>query len=304
MTPPAGLEVGGGLEDGLLARCTFPPAGTAVTCAVSGGADSLALLALAAGAGLVVTAVHVDHGLRPGSAAEAEVVAAAAARFGADFRAVRVEVADGPNLEARARDARYAALPADVCTGHTADDQAETVLLNLLRGAGGPGLAAMRPGPRRPLLAVRRAETAGLCAGLGLVPVVDPSNDDPRFRRNRVRHEVLPLLTDVAGRDLVPVLCRQADLLRDEADLLAALAGEVDVTDAQSLREAPVALARLAVRAWLVNGPAATHPPDAATVERVLGVARGQVVATDVGAGWRVARSAGVLRLEPPAPRP
>lgn len=297
---PAGLEVGGGLEDGLLARCTFPPAGTAVTCAVSGGADSLALLALAAGAGLRVTVVHVDHGLRPGSAAEADLVAAAAARFGADFRSVRVEVADGPNLEARAREARYAALPPDVCTGHTADDQAETVLLNLLRGAGGPGLAAMRPGPRRPLLGVRRVETAGLCAGLGLRPVADPSNDDPRFRRNRVRHEVLPLLADVAGRDLVPVLCRQADLLRDEADLLAALAGEVEVTDALSLREAPVALARLAVRAWLAGGPAVDHPPDAATVERVLGVARGQVVATEVGGGWRVARSAGVLRLEPP----
>ncbi len=303
MTPPAGLEVGGGLEDGLLARCTFPPAGTEVTCAVSGGADSLALLALAAGAGLHVTAIHVDHGLRPGSAAEADVVAAAAARFGADFRSLRVVVDDGPNLEARARDARYAALPADVCTGHTADDQAETVLLNLLRGAGGPGLAAMRPGPRRPLLGVRRAETAGLCAGLGLEPVVDPSNEDPRFRRNRIRHEVLPLLADVAGRDLVPVLCRQADLLRDEADLLSALASEVDVNDARSLREAPVALARLAVRAWLTLGPAVTHPPDAATVERVLGVARGQVVATDVGAGWRVARSGGVLRLEPPAHR-
>ena len=285
----------------LLARCDLPPAGSAVTCAVSGGADSLALLVLATAAGLAVTAVHVDHGLRAGSDVEGEVVRAAAERFGASFRSVRVQVTDGSNLEARARTARYAALPADVCTGHTADDQAETVLLNLLRGAVSSGLAGMRPGPRRPLLGLRRTETETLCAAVGLVPVQDPTNADPRFRRNRVRHELLPELADLAGRDVVPVLCRQADLLRDEADLLAALATEVDVTDARSLREAPVALARLAVRAWLRQGPAADHPPQAATVERVLAVARLQAVATDVGAGWRVHRSAGVLRLEGPA---
>src|SRR4051794_34724120 len=136
----------------LLPRCAFPGAGTAVTCAVSGGADSLALLALATAAGLQVTAVHVDHGLRPGSAMEAEVVAQSAKAFGARFRSERADVAPGPNLEARARAARYAVLPAGVFTGHTADDQAETVLLNLLRGAGLDGLAGIRRDGRRPLL--------------------------------------------------------------------------------------------------------------------------------------------------------
>ena len=93
----------------LLARTTFPPAGTTVTCAVSGGPDSLALLALATEARCVPTAVHVDHGLRAGSAAEAELVAAAAERLGAAFRAETVHVDPGPNLEARARSARSAA---------------------------------------------------------------------------------------------------------------------------------------------------------------------------------------------------
>ena len=89
---------------GLLARCTFPAPGTEVTCAVSGGADSTALLVLAVTAGLSVTAVHVDHGVRPGSALEAEVVRATAHQWGAEFRAERVYLDDGPNFEARARD--------------------------------------------------------------------------------------------------------------------------------------------------------------------------------------------------------
>jgi tRNA(Ile)-lysidine synthase len=278
--------------DGLLARCSFPSAGTSVTCAVSGGADSLALLVLAASAGCQVTAVHIDHGLRPGSAEEADVVARAAERFGAAFRAERVGVAPGPNLEARARQARYAVLPPDVLTGHTADDQAETVLLNLLRGAGLDGLAAMRR-DRRPLLALRRAETRALCDHVRLEPVDDPTNRSAAHRRNRVRHELLPLLDDIAQRDVALVLARQAAVLRQEVEVLDELAAAIDPTDAQALRGAPTALARRAIRRWLT----AEHPPDAATVDRVLAVAAGDAKACDVGAGRRVERHAMRLYL-------
>ena len=128
-----------------LTRCTFPAVGTEVTCAVSGGADSAALLVLGTAAGLRIAVVHVDHRLRPDSHLEAEFVRGLAARFGASFRSATVAVGDGPNLEARARAARYAALPHDVLTGHTADDQAETVLVNLLRGAASSGLARCDP---------------------------------------------------------------------------------------------------------------------------------------------------------------
>jgi tRNA(Ile)-lysidine synthase len=279
----------------LLARCTFPPAGSKVTCAVSGGADSTALLALAVAAGLAVTAVHVDHGLRAGSAAEAEVVRANADRLGAAFRAERVQVTDGPNLEARARERRYAVLPSDVLTGHTADDQAETVLVNLLRGAATSGLAAMRPGYRHPLLGLRRSETAGLCAVLQLAVVHDPSNLDPKHLRNRVRHELLPLMAALSQRDPAPVLARQAALARDDDELLETLAATLDPTDARALSAAPVALARRAVRRWLTK----SHPPDAATVERVLAVARGSALATEVGGGRRVERHLQRLSLGP-----
>lgn len=270
-----------------------------MACAVSGGADSLALLALAAAAGCRPTAVHVDHGLRPGSGAEADVVRAAADRFGAAFVAVAAPVEPGPNVEARARAARMAALPPGALTGHTADDQAETVLLNLLRGAGLDGLAGMAP-ERHPILGLRRAETAALCAALGLQPVVDPSNADPAIRRNRVRAEVLPLLDGVAGRDVVPLLARTARLLRDDAAWLAAQAAAVDPTDAAALAAAPPPLARAALRAWLREPGGERHPPDAATVERVLAVARGDARAAEVGAGRRVARTRGRLVLGDP----
>ena len=277
----------------LLAKCTFPPPGTEVTCAVSGGADSMALMILAVAAGCTVTAVHVDHRLRSGSDLEGDVVAGTAQRFGASFRSETIDVPDGANLEARARDARYAVLPADVMTGHTADDQAETMLLNLMRGASSSGLAAMRPGFRRPILALRRASTEDLCRALDVTVVDDPSNRDPAYLRNRVRHELLPAMNALARRDLVPVLTRQSGLLRDDADLLDELAAAIDTTDAKQLAAAPLPLARRAVRLWL----ATDHPPDAATVDRVLQVARGLAGGCDIGAGRRVERSRQRLRL-------
>lgn len=283
------------MKSALLARCTFPTAGTAVTCAVSGGADSLALLALAVEAGCHATAIHVDHGLRDGSAREADLVEAAARQLGAEFRSVRVQIPQGPNLEARARAARYGALPDDVLTGHTADDQAETLLVNLLRGAASSGLGGMRPGARRPILALRRHETEALCTTLGLTVFDDPTNTDPRHVRNRVRHELLPLMAAISQRDPVPVLVRQADIARADADFLDELATEIDPRDARSLAASPIALARRAVRQWLSGD----HPPDAATVERVLAVARGEVAATDVGEGQSVRRSQQRLSVFP-----
>lgn len=285
----------------LLRRCTFPPPGTPLLCAVSGGPDSLALLVLAVAAGCAVTAVHVDHGLRDGSAAEADVVAEVAQRFGADFRSEAVTVLDGPNLEARARSARRQAIGPGAATGHTMDDQAETVLANLLRGAGVDGLSAMRRGTTHPILGLRRHETVSLCHHLGLKPIEDPSNRDTRFLRNRIRWELLPLGNELADRDIVPVLARQASLLADDADLLASVADDLDPTDAAQLASAPPAAARRALRVWLTDTN--SYPPPSDAVERVLDVARGVRRAAEIPGGLRVARRAGRLRLEEVASR-
>jgi len=158
----------------------------------------------------------------------------------------------------------------------------------------------MRPGRRHPILALRRVDTVTVCAALGLDAVHDPSNVDPAFVRNRVRHELLPLMADIAGRDLVPVLVRQTDVLRAVGDHLRDEAAEVDPTDAFALRCAPAPVAIEALRRWLRAASAEGHPPDAATVQRVMAVAGGEIRATDVGGGWRVARTEGRLRLEAP----
>ena len=282
----------------MLARCTFPPAGTDLACAVSGGADSLALLVLAVAAGCRVTAFHVDHALRPGSGAEAEVVEEAAGRFGAGFVALRAPVDPGPNLEERAREARRAVLPPGAATGHTADDQAETVVLNLLRGAGLDGLAGMRAGAAHPILAVRREETRSLCREAGLSPVEDPTNACLDIRRNRVRHEVMPLLERVGGRDVAAVIARQAALLRVDADQLDALAAGIDPRSVAEVAAAPEALARRALRAWL-RGALGGRPPSSAAVERVMAVVRLEARAAEVGRGVTVRRRAGRLYFPP-----
>jgi tRNA(Ile)-lysidine synthase len=274
----------------------------------SGGPDSVALLVLAVRASLQPVAVHVDHGLRDGSDTESAVVADLAARFGVPFVAEAAPVVPGPNLEARAREARYAALERArrargapvVLVAHTADDQAETVLLNLLRGGASAGLGGMgerRDALVRPLLGIRRFETEALCAEQGLVPLRDPSNDDTRLRRNWIRHDVLPLLNTGAARDLVPILSRQAALFRSESEFLDELARASWAPDGTAssveLQRLPTVLARRAVRQWL--GP---PPPSLADVERVLAVAGGECRATEVAGGRRVWRSRGRLYAE------
>jgi tRNA(Ile)-lysidine synthase len=244
--------------------------------------------------------VHVHHGLRSSADDDAAHAETIATRLGAGFRLVHVDVADGPNLEARARAARRAALGPDTMTGHTADDQAETVLLSLLRGAGATGLAAIGPGRRHPILALRRTETHSLCSQLGLTVAEDPSNDDRRFRRNRIRHELMPLLDDIAERDVTVLLTRTADLLRADDQYLDELAAGIDPTDAGQLAAAPRVLGARAIRQWLEHDG---YPPDTDTVRRVLAVATGSAAACQLTHGRRIERRGNRLHLVPtPAP--
>ena len=279
----------------LLARCTF--ATGPLRLAVSGGPDSTAMALLAVATGQPCTLVHVDHGLRADSAADRALIVTLANRLGAAVEFHSVAVGEGSNVEARARVARHRVL-GGAATGHTADDRAESVLINLIRGAGATGLSTLRPGTQHPILDLRRSETHALCAAAGVVVLDDPMNHDPRFVRTRLRLEVLPLLDAVAQRAVAPLLVRTANLLADDDALLDDLttASIPDPTDARAVAAAPLPLARRALRRWLtVDG----YAPSADELERVLEVARGAVVACELSGGRRVARRNQRLSIEP-----
>jgi tRNA(Ile)-lysidine synthase len=239
--------------------------------ALSGGPDSLALTGTAASL-RPTTALIVDHGLQPGSAAVAATAQQQAKRLGcveAQILCVQVDGVGGP--EAAARDARYRAL-ADarhdrpVLLAHTLDDQAETVLLGLGRGSGARSIAGMRrydPPWCRPLLEVRREVTHAACAELGLSAWHDPHNADRRFTRSRLRHEVLPLLEEVLGGGVAEALARTATALRADTELIDSLIDQAMSTaatpgglDARVLTALPDPVRRGVIRSWLIAGGA------------------------------------------------
>ncbi len=212
-------------------------AGSAVVVALSGGADSLALAAATAFEApkldLRAVAVTVDHGLQAGSADAAATAAGQARGLGLETRVLPVEVGADGGPEAAARSARYGALreaasalrAAAILTGHTLDDQAETVLLGLARGAGASSLQGMAAVTDldgipllRPLLGVRRAATRAACEAEGLAPWEDPHNTEPRFTRARVRQTVLPVLEAELGPGIAEALARTAAQLREDAE--------------------------------------------------------------------------------------
>jgi len=263
-----------------------------VLVALSAGPDSTALLASmaalrAAGEVAAVAALHVDHGLRPDGAEDAACAAAACARLGVPFESVRVTVGPG-NVQAAARRARYAALreavartgSSRIATGHTRTDQAETVLLRLLRGAGARGLGAIPPRRGiivRPLIDRSRAEGIRYLEKLGLAWREDPSNATPRFARNRLRLSLWPALLSLAPA-AERALARTADLSREDERALSgrarAVAGEGVSADLRAMAGEPLAVRRRVVRAlWrAVAGRGAAL--EAKHVEAVLALSR------------------------------
>ncbi len=311
-------------RDGLIAevgRASAPiPAGAMLLVAVSGGPDSTAMAHLLSLArpDLRLELLHVRHGLRD-DAEDASAAAAHAAALEADYHEDHVEVRVGRlGPEAAAREARYAALfdRADVtgagwvAIGHTADDQAETVLMNLVRGSGLRGLGGMRPVRSRraarllrPLLRIRREDVAAFIVGEGLLAVADPSNRDPDQRRSRARHEVLPVLGRLAGGpgDVVGALNRVADLARIDADALDALAaqqcerltvtwGATLAVRLELLQCLPRAVSNRVLRAAAARAGAGDL--SAAAVSRIAGLGPGEAmhvshgVFVTCGGGW------------------
>ena len=198
----------------------------------------MVLLDLCSRAGLEFGVLHVDHGLRPESHADAEFVQSRCQAYGLNCHTVRLSLEPGcANLEETARQARYAAIAATLnqhgysvaATGHNLNDQAETVLYRLTRGSGPRGLSAMasREGALiRPLLGFSREQLAAYARERGLSYVEDASNADTAYRRNLIRHEILPLLNQI-NPQATAALARFAELSAIENAALEELTSEL-----------------------------------------------------------------------------
>ena len=250
------------------------PRRSLVLCACSGGPDSAALLAvlsrLQAELGFSLQAASVDHGLRPEAAADVARAAEQADRVGVPFHALRIQVSPGASLQARAREGRYGVLrelaqrlgAGRVAIGHTQDDQAETVLSRLLRGAGLAGLGAIQPlradGVVRPLIDCRRSDVQRFALACFGEVAVDASNQDARFERVRIRSHVAPVLT-AEDPALVRHLAQLADDARDCMQLVHQLAEallsrarcDAQTLDISALQPQPATVRRAALRLFV-----------------------------------------------------
>jgi tRNA(Ile)-lysidine synthase len=295
------------------------PDGARAIAMLSGGRDSVCLLDIAArllGAA-AVTALHVNYGLRDDSDADEAHCAELCKRLGVELEIERPRRPEGPgNLQAWARDARYAAAArlaeradALVATGHTADDQVETILYRLASSPSRRALLGMRPRDGRlvrPLLGITRAQTTGYCEERGLAWRDDASNEGSAYARNRVRHGLARALADVHPAAAQNVL-RTAELLREEAEVLDALvAAELDgsngsprdTIELDRLAELPPALRRLVVQ-QLADRAAGRRVAGAARhAEEVAALRRTGTVMLDLGGGVRAIAERGILRAE------
>ncbi len=301
-------------EGGLLAP------GRPLVAMLSGGRDSVCLLDVAVrlrGAG-EVRALHVNYGLRDDSDLDEALCSERCAALGVELSVERPRRPEGPgNLQAWARDTRYAAAArlaapgeAAIATGHTADDQVETILYRLASSPSRRALLGMRPHDGslvRPLLDCTRAETTAYCEERGLAWRDDPSNEETTYARNRVRLGLIPALEEIHPAAARNVL-RTAALLRDEAEVLDALVGaELDGSAGTTARGEitlerlaglPAALRRLVVQR-LADSAAGRPVPGAANhADQVAGLRRTGTAMLDLGGGVRAVVEKGVLRAE------
>ena len=291
---------------------------------LSGGRDSVCLLDRAIAAGARVTALHVNYGLRPEAGEDERFCRELCERLGVPLV---VERAGAPpptgNLQAWAREVRYRAaerLEGDIATGHTATDQAETILYRLAASPGRRALLGMAPREGRvirPLLTSTREETARHCRERGLPWREDASNDSPDFARNRIRAGLVEELRRVHPAAEANVV-RTAELLREEAAVLddvvdTALAGR-DAIAVATLAALPRALARLVVRRLAEDATGRLCPRAASRLDDVLALGaphdrpptapHGASAALDLGDGVRVVVEEGMLRVVPTPPLP
>ncbi|MEJ7717588.1 MAG: tRNA lysidine(34) synthetase TilS [Thermoleophilaceae bacterium] len=302
-------------------RSGLVPSGEPLVVMLSGGADSTCLLDVALRLGAEVRALHVDHGLRPDSEEDARHCGELCERLGVPLDVERVRLPGTGNVQAQAREARYAVaerlgseLGADHAAAHTLSDQAETVVYRLATSPGPRALLGMAPRRGRlvrPLLEVPGSATRTWCRENGLDWREDPSNADPRYARSRVRAEVMPVLLDLSPA-AERTIARTAQLLREDADVLEAAAAEalggpgVAAVSAAELAAQPRALRRLALRRLAAEASPGAVALSDEHAERVLALAAGRAgsASLHVGGGLRALVEYGMVRFSAAAASP
>jgi tRNA(Ile)-lysidine synthase len=289
--PPAVARVLERVTKTARAHGMFEPGGL-VLVSCSGGPDSVCLLYslwhLRRLFKIELAVFHFDHRLRPDSPKDAAYVRKLAERLKLPFHLREAEEAPkkGRSVEAwatvartnAANDVRRAIGAACFAEGHTLDDQAETVLLNLVRGSGLEGLAGIDPGSRtwvQPLIAVERSEVEAFCRALRLRPRRDPMNEDTRYLRAAIRHEVMPVLERATGRGVSTSIARTAELIRRDKDELyaATVRAGLEIVDGERGRDVRIDVAKLRA----LPGPLAS---------RVIRWAAYNALSTDWAAPW------------------
>lgn len=324
---PATAEL---VADGLRAVGIEPATRPRILSCLSGGSDSTFLAWALCEIGCEVIAFHLDHGLRSDSDQDAQAAASIAEVLGIPIHsmATTIEVAPGTSPETAAREARYAIaeqtaddVGADwIATGHTADDQVETFFINLARGAGLDGLAAIPPRRGRivrPMLAVSREIARQVCEAHGFMYVDDPSNTDTSILRNKIRHELVPKLAETLGPGYRDAMLRQFTYLRGDAELLNALAdaklkhsttlagGLAIAIEAEALAGLNKALARRMVRRALTGIGVETPPAGRFVEDAIMSAQKGG--SSDLGGGYIARREGEYLVIRPgrlPVPDP
>jgi tRNA(Ile)-lysidine synthetase-like protein len=305
----------------LRGRCTDLlrlPEGDLVV-ALSGGADSATLAYLVGRLSREVRGVHINHRLPASDRLESAALAVAAA-VGVALEMRHIDIPSGPSIEGQARKARYAAFsrvlrPGEtLLTAHTRDDQAETVLMNLLRGAGPTGLSGIPPrtgSMARPMLAVSRSDTRELAGLAGLPFQDDPSNLDRGLRRNELRLEVIPDLAARFNPSLVESLARSATLVRSDEAYLQQAAASVPVVEAEASLSLPLgvlfAVPRPVADRVLRSCLSRMRPPHGGTADEIDGlwaVARRDRKSVVLAGGLAVAHEGPMLVFQPVATTP
>jgi tRNA(Ile)-lysidine synthase len=288
---------------------------------LSGGADSICLLDVTLRLGAGVSALHVNYGLREEAAADEAHCVSLCASLDVPLEVERVRLPEHGNTQALARDARYAVAERrasrDYAAAHTATDQAETVLYRLAASPGRRALLGMEPRRGRlvrPLLRVTREETRAYCRDRGLAWREDASNEDRRYARARVRHDLLPALRSISPA-AERTIAETALLLRDESEVLDGMVGSAlealgggPTVELDALRGLHPALARLVLRELAERAAGKPYPVSRAEADAVLALGGSGSRSLDLGAGLRAVAEYDTLRFragaEPAVPDP